>query len=141
MLFLYIGAALGLAGLQRWTQRQGALRLAPGFAGVALVIAQTQWQKRFWTPMALAMPTLWHPVWHKLKHAPYILMPAGDLAAHAAMVLLCFVAMATFAWLRLRERRASGPAPVGLRARAHAYRWEIFAAACFAAYLAFPLTL
>jgi hypothetical protein len=43
-------------------------------------------------------------------------------------------------WLRSRERRM-GPTPEGLRGWAKAYRWEMFAVACFAAYLAFPLIL
>jgi hypothetical protein len=69
-------------------------------------------------------------------------MPAGDPVVHAAMFALCLLALIAFLWLRSRERSVDSP-PSRPRTRRWilAHRWELFAAACFAAYLAFPLTL
>jgi hypothetical protein len=144
MLFVYGGAALGLALLHRGSARQAALRLSPMVAGAAIAVAQIRWQKHFMTPAVKAMPTLWHTPWHKLKRIPYLLMPAGDPLAHAAMFTLCVLALGTFLWLRTRERRALPPAPSlrdAPRAWLLAHRWEAFSLACFVAYMAFPLTL
>jgi hypothetical protein len=145
MLFVYGGTALGLALLHRGTRREAALRLAPMVAGAVMAIAQMRWQKRFMTPAVRAMPTFWHTPWHKLKRIPYLLMPAGDPLAHAAMFALCVLALGTFLWLRTRERRAAGEPTPSLRehpsAWALAHRWELFSLACFVAYMAFPLTL
>jgi hypothetical protein len=163
MLFVYVGAALGVCVLhaRRADLRGTALRLVPAATGAAIAFAQVRWQKRFMTPAVRGMPTFWHPVLHKLARIPGILMPSGDFAVHASMFGLCLFALVSFAWLRTLERRelAGGvapstefgpggaqalvsPAPLE-RARRWAirFRWEIFAAVCFAAYLAFPLTL
>jgi hypothetical protein len=142
MLFVYGGAALGLALIHRGSVRQLLLRLAPLVSGAALAIAQARWQKHLVTPIVRMMPTLWDPVTTKIRRAPYILMPARDPGAHAAMVVLCLFVLASFAWLRAGERRARGDARApGMRAWALAYRWEILAGACFVAYLLFPLAL
>jgi len=148
MLFVYGGAALGLALLHRGSPRQTALRISPMVGGAAIAVAQMRWQKRFMTPAVRGMPVFWHTPWHKLKRIPYLVMPAGDPFAHAAMFSLCLLALGTFLWLRTRERRASSPVPPAgatLRERPRAWilarRWEAFALACFVAYMAFPLTL
>ncbi len=145
MLFVYGGAALGLAVLHRGSPRQLGLRVLPMVTGAAIAVAQAHWQKRFMTPAVAALPTFWHSPWHKLAHIPYLLMPAGDPVAHAAMVALCLLALGTFLWLRTRERQASASAPPRLRTSprrwALVHRWELFALACFVAYLASPLTL
>jgi hypothetical protein len=102
------------------------------------------------SPIANAMPVVWHPVLHKLLRIPFIILPATDAVVQLSMLLLCLVAVGSFFWLRSRERGAAGPLLEGrepegrvehARAWALRYRWELFALALFAAYLAFPLTL
>jgi hypothetical protein len=149
MMFVYAGVALFLAALQPWSPAKKALaRLSPLLFGAVVAAAQLQWQKHLLTPGVRAMPRLWHPVWHKLLRIPSIILPASDPAVELAMFAMCVLAIASFFWLRSRERgpwpaaRGSGePALAWWRRRVHRYRWEIFAAIGFAAYLAFPLSL
>jgi hypothetical protein len=146
MLFVLVGTSLALALLHPWgSLRHAALRFTPAAAGVAIALAQLRWQKRFMTPSIAYLPTLWHPPLYKLERIPDLLIPATDPVVHAAMVALCLLAIGTFVWLRSRERRSSGQARPRLRADprawAHQYRWELFSATCFVAFMAFPLTL
>jgi hypothetical protein len=148
MLFVYGGVALALAVLQPWSRAKTALRLVPFAAGVAIAVAQAKYQVRFMTPAVRSMPTFWHSPWHKLRHVAYIVLPVTDTVVQVAMLVLCVVAIGAFFWLRAQERAGTPPTQpergvrVG-RARAWAlrHRWELFAGACFAAYMAFPLTL
>jgi hypothetical protein len=148
MLFVYAGVALGLAILHPWSWRKTAWRLAPFFAGIGVAVGQAKLQERFMSPAVRAMPRAWHPLIHKLARISYIVVPASEGAAQYSMLALCLLTIALLLWLRGRERRAARSALAEslsllerLRERALAYRWEIFAAACFAAYLAFPATL
>jgi hypothetical protein len=144
MMVVYAGATIGLLVLyaRRDAMRKTALRAVPFGASAALAAAQAQLQKRVITPAVRGMPTFWHPVLHKLKRVPYIILPATDNLVQISMFALCVLVVVAFLWLRRRERRAAGPsAEHGWRAWAIRHRWELFAAACFGAYLAFPLTL
>jgi hypothetical protein len=148
MLFVYVGIALGLAILHPWSWRKTTWRLAPFFAGIAIILGHAKLQERFMSPTVRAMPRFWHPVGHKLMRIPYIILPASEGVAQHSMFALCVLTIALFLWLRARERRATRSASPPdnsrwkrLRERALRYRWEIFAAACFAAYLVFPATL
>jgi len=173
MLTVYAGAALALAALRRGSWRETLWRLSPFVGAVVVTLAQLRWQRRFMTPAVRGMPNLWHPVAHKLSRVPYIILPATEGPAKLGMFALCVIVVASFFWLRARERRdrrlghpppsGEGAAPTDAaptdaaaadaaaaaqasrveraRAWALARRWELFAVACFGAYLAFPLSL
>jgi hypothetical protein len=164
MMFVYSGASLGLALLYRPSWRGSALRLSPLVAGIAITLGQARLQRRFLTPAQVTLPIMWHPFVHKVERIPYIVLPAAETSVTLGMLVLCVSAIAAFLWLRTRERRApeasppiEGDTPSSLaaegrapsastridRARAWglAHRWDLFAAAGFAAYLIFPLTL
>ncbi|MDP9036799.1 MAG: hypothetical protein M3O50_18535 [Myxococcota bacterium] len=148
MMAAYAGAALALAALHPWSKRKTPLRLLPFVVGVALALAEAVRVKHLDTAAVRAIPSVWHSVGHKLLHIPYMLLPATEGAVYTAMFGLCVLIVGLFFWLRWRERRAvalqlrpSATDPHGVRPWAVAHRWEIFALACLAAYLAFPLTL
>jgi hypothetical protein len=148
MMFVSSGVALGLCLLQPWSWRKAGLRLSPFLAGIVITLAQTQWQKRFFTPSSFAIPRVWRPVTVKLGEIAWIVLPASDAPVRYAMMALCLLTLGFFFWLRARERRAaSSPSATGvsglarLRARALPYRWELVAAIGFAAFLAFPASL
>jgi len=158
MMMAFAAAALGLTLLYRWSWRKSPWRLFPLAAGLAITLAQTQWQKRYMTAPVSELPRLWEPLSRKVLLVPYLVLPTSEVAVQVAVTLLCAASIATLFRLRTRERRdAAGPAadgapqsaapepgPGGLeraRAWARTYRWELFAAAGLVAYLAFPLTL
>jgi hypothetical protein len=148
MMFLYAGVALALALLHSWSWRKTAWRLTPFLGGILLTIGHVKLQARFMTPLVRQLPRIWDPILHKLAQAPYILFPAREGVVQLAMSVLCALAIGSFFWMRARERTTApgDHAPLAsrfdrLRARVLRYRWEAFAVACFAAYLAFPLTL
>jgi hypothetical protein len=147
MMFVYAAVALYLAALQPPSGRKTLLRLSPLLLGAAITIAQAKWQKHLMTPVVRAMPVVWHPTLHKLQRIPSIILPASDPVVELAMFAMCVLGVASFYWLRSRERGPAAAAPDGetaldrWRRRARTHRWEIFAAVGFAAYLAFPLTL
>jgi hypothetical protein len=145
MLMVYAGTALALAVLRGGPFRKMAWRLSPFAMGIVFTVAQAWWQKRFMTPAVRSMPTFWHPIGHKLMRVPYIILPATDRPVQLGMLALCALVVLTFFWLRAREPGAVGdPAPSRferIRSGLLAHRWEFIAATCFAAYLAFPLTL
>ncbi|MDP9150618.1 MAG: hypothetical protein M3O36_11850 [Myxococcota bacterium] len=148
MMAAYAGAALGLALLYPWSKRKTPLRLAPFVVGVALALAEAMRVKHLDTAAVRAIPSVWHTVGHKLLHIPYMLLPATDGVVYTAMFGLCVLIVGLFFWLRWRERRQvalqrlpSATERHGVQAWAVGHRWEIFALACLAAYLAFPLTL
>jgi len=153
MMFVYAGVALFLAALQPLDPRKALARLSPLLLGGAITAAQAQWQKHLITPAIRGMPQLWHPVAHKLTRVPNIILPASDPVVELAMFSMCVAAVVSFFWLRSRERAAAtdaaateavgtGESPIERwQRRARRYRWEIFAAIGFAAYLLFPLTL
>jgi hypothetical protein len=148
MLLVYAGAALALATLHPWSVQKTTMRLVPFTLGVAIAVGQARWQVRFMTPAVRGMPRIWEPIRHKLERIPYIILPASETPVLASMFGLCLLVIGSFFWLRARQRGA-GPRLIRLeahalppaRAWAMAYRWELFVVACFAAYLAFPLTL
>jgi hypothetical protein len=153
MMMAFAAAALGLTLLYPWSWRKSPWRLFPLAAGLAITLAQTQWQKRYMTPAVSELPRLWEPLSRKLLLVPYLVLPTSEAAVQAAVTLLCAASVGTLVWMRARERRAAtdrgaGGAPEAgatgsERARrwARAHRWELFAAAGFVAYLTFPLTL
>jgi hypothetical protein len=147
MMFVYAGAAIGLAVLHPWSWRRSPLRLSPVLAGLALSFLQTRLHARFVTLSEKAVPSVWHPVPHKVVQVPYILLPAADRVVTTSMFVLCLFVIVAFFWLRTRERAsAAEPLPeVGrferIRRQALSHRWEIFSVVGFIAYLAFPLTL
>jgi hypothetical protein len=142
MMLVYMGAAVWLAAITPWSWRRTSLRIAPAAFGFAVAMGQELYQQHLRTPAILAMPTLWHPVAHKIRRIPYIILPAGERAVELGMLVLCVLTLLGFLWLRRRERR-SEPAdePVTARAWAWRYRWETAALGLLVAYLAFPLAL
>jgi len=146
MMFLYTGAALGLALLYPWSRKATALRLAPTLLGVVVTLGQARWQERFMSPTVMAVLRIWTPLGKKLRDIPYIISPATETPVLFAMSSLCALTIAALFCMRAGERRSvarvAGPPGFG-RARSAllAYRWELFAAVCIAAYFAFPYTL
>jgi hypothetical protein len=153
MMFVYGGMAILLALVLPGPPTRIAVRLLPA-AFVAIVHEVfIHWVQQFVTPTVRSVPVVWASLWHKLERVPYIVVPATDNVVQLAMFALCVLTLAMFFWLRTRERRAhplpsSVPARPGtpsrierVRSYACAHRWEAFALACFALYLAFPATL
>jgi hypothetical protein len=147
MMFLYAASALALAVLHPWSWRKSALRLSPLVAGVAITLAQARLHARLVTISERAVPTLWHPLLHKVTRVPYIIMPASDRAVTTSMAALCALVIGAFLWLRARERSAgTPPATAGgrverIRRWVLAHRWGAFAVSGLLAYFAFPLTM
>jgi len=154
MMFVSAGVALGLCLLHPWSWRKVGWRLSPFAAGIAITVAQTQWQKQFMTPALhamLAIPTVWRPLGEKLSEVAEMVDPSRDAPVRYSMLGLCALTIAFLAWLRARERRAdlaaaSDVAAPGsrferVRAWALVHRWELVALAGFLAYLAFPAVL
>jgi hypothetical protein len=146
-MFALAGAVLVLAMVHPLS-RATLARLAPFAFAAALTTAQAEWQKQFMSKMTTRMMgTVWHSFGYKLTHVPYMVLPATDTAVLGSMALLCVAAVASFFWLRGRERKADAPTTdaEGSLARAQRwalrYRWELFAAGGFVAYFAFPLSL
>lgn len=145
MMLAYAGAALAFAVLHRGPMKQRALRAAPFVFALALMVAQARWQKSHMGPALRGMPTLWHPLSHKLVHALYILLPATDYLVQGGMFALCALAISAFFWLRARERASQQQQPPRakpcVRQWLLAHRWETFAVCGLVAFFAFPLTL
>jgi hypothetical protein len=153
MMFVYGGMAILLAVVSPWSFRRTALRLLPAVFVAFVHEVFIHRVQRFVTPMVRAVPVVWHSLLHKLGRVPYIVVPATDEVVQLAMFGLCVLTLAMFFWLRTAERQSlAGPSTVPrpgeaepaldrARAFAHAHRWEVFALACFALYLAFPATL
>jgi hypothetical protein len=159
MMMAFAAAALGLTLLYPWSWRRSPWRLFPLAAGLAITLAQTQWQKRFMTAPVSELPRLWEPLSRKVLLVPYLVLPTSEVAVQIAVTLLCAASVGALLRLRTRERlaaagtaaevtpeRAAGerPAAGGIeraRAWARTHRWELFAAAGLVAYLAFPVTL
>ncbi len=143
MLFAYAGAALLLAVLHRPSPRATAWRLLPFVACLLATAAEAAWQRERRTPTVRGISSTWDPLGRRLAHIPALLMP-GEGVVRVCMTLLCVTAIGLLLWLRVRERRASSVAPPPRergRSWALAHRWELFAAAGFVAYLAFPTTM
>jgi len=157
MMFAYAGAVMWLATLHRGSIKALVLRLAPFALAVALTFAeQVYWHRHLMTPAVASVPVVWHSLGHKLERLPYMIAPATDPLAQIAVSVLCVGAAGSLFALRLRERRRDVPghdaasanaarAEVQCLARAQSWarehRWELFSAAAFLAYLAFPFTL
>jgi hypothetical protein len=141
MMIVYGGAALLFALCYPLRPAgKAALRLAPFGAAFLLAVVQARWQKHIVTPTVASVPTWFMPVATKLKRMPDMLLPSGDLLVKGLFAGLCLLAIILFLRVRAAERRI-GPPLGGRRERAQRYRFEIFAAACFLAYLVFPFTL
>jgi len=80
---------------------------------------------------------LFHPIEHKLVSIPGVLF--GGFEPYVRNLMM---AMAAIPWLLFAVARARrGPAPQGLRARAHALRFELLALVLFAVYLVAPVNI
>ncbi len=151
MMFVAAGVALGLCVLQPWSWRKVGWRLSPLAAGVAITLAQTQWQKQFMTPALhalLAIPTVWRPLREKLGEVAEMVDPSVDPPVKYSMLGLCALTIGVLAWLRARERGANpapataAPSPLQrVRTWALVHRWELVALSGFVAFLAFPAVL
>jgi hypothetical protein len=78
MMFLYPGAALGLALVYPWSREATALRLAPALLGVVVTLGQAKWQERFMSPTVLPVQRTWTPLGKKLRDIPDIISPATE---------------------------------------------------------------
>ena len=148
MMVVYAGIALGFAILHPWSWKRTAWRVSPLLAAGAITLGQLQWQKPFMSPAVRALPKVWHGPLVKLGWISSIVLPATDKVVRLSMLALCALVLAAFFFHRAQERRLARPtSPAagsrGERARAWAlaHRWEIVAAASFAAYMAFPMSL
>jgi hypothetical protein len=158
MMLVYMGAAAWLAFILPWSWRKTPLRAAPLVFGVAVTVGQELYQQHLRSPAILGIPVVWDPLVHKIIRIPYIVLPATDEIVQLGMLVLCALTIASFYWLRWRERRESPVAGGRSRGRwawpmawdwtgthirewAWRYRWETAALGLFAAYFAFPATL
>jgi hypothetical protein len=139
MMILYGALALLFAAIYPLRPRATLQRLVPFVTALAVAVAQAEYQKRFMNPTLLSIPTMYDPVTAKLMLVPDIIFHSTDSIVRMILVLLSAVTLSSFFYLRSREREA--PVPRRLRPFLLRYRFEVFAAACFAAYLAFPFTL
>jgi hypothetical protein len=142
MMFLYAAAALLFTLGHPLRLRATAVRLSVFVASVLITLAQLAYQAPLFTKSVKAIPTVFLPVWMKFTGMPGVLFGGYDHAESRvlfAMTLLVMIALGVQRW---REHAASGDAlPRGLVTFGHAYRFELFAACCFAAYVGYPVTL
>lgn len=142
MLFVFAGIALGLALLRPWSWRRTPWTLTAVAFPAAMTLAQLRWQAHLMTPSTRAVGTTWQPLLAKMASITGIVVPASELPVRLAMCALCLLALATFFWLRGRERNEGGRTAVRtLRARLLAYRWETVSLVGLAAFFAFPVSL
>jgi hypothetical protein len=150
IMIVYGGAALFFAVLHPLELRKTSLRLVPFAAAFGIAVAQSQYQKLFMTPTVAQKPTTWADLSYKLARLPDMLIHSTDQAIAALFAALFVGAIAALLVFRWRERRAAGDAKLPcrplsygavLRPRLHRYRFELFALACFVAFLVFPFSL
>ncbi len=139
MMVIYAGAALWLTACHPLSLKKSLLRVSPFVASVAITFGQLAYQRQHMSPTLKAVPTFYVPLSAKLVHLPSVVIPSHDRTVQLAFFGLCVLAIVFFFVLRHRER--TEPVPRKLMPFVLRYRFELFAAACFGAYLAFPLTL
>jgi hypothetical protein len=114
-------------------------RLAPAVAAMAVAFAEFLWGQSMRPPANAAIPTLFHPWRHKWEIIPGALFAGYEVLIRTLMFAIAAIAIVLFAIERFRER----PRIRGTKVRElwNRYRFEIFAGALFAMYLALPFTL
>jgi hypothetical protein len=147
MMIAFAGVVLGLALVRPWSWRRTPWTLSVFGAGCAAVLGAVLLSAHLRTPMLSIVPLRFDPLLRKLQSVPAMILRTTALPRFSVFAL-CVVTLASFFWLRARERRESAEVSVthegGLgrwQARVVAIRWELVALAGFAAYLAFPLTM
>jgi hypothetical protein len=142
MMFDYAAAALLFTLGYPLTSRETPLRLSVFVASVAITAAQLVYQAPLFTKSTSSIPTVFMPIVVKFTGLPGVLFGAYDQAESRMLFVLALGAMIALGVTRWRMHKASGvPIARGWRQRLHDYRYEIFAACCFAAYVAYPVTL
>ena len=139
MMVIYAGAAFWLACCHPFAPKKTLLRLSPFVAAVTLNFWLLASTRSHMSPTLKAIPTMWVPISAKLMYLPAVVIPSHDRVVQLAFFGLCALAVVVFFVLRHRER--TEPMPRKIMPFVLRYRFELFAAACFGAYLAFPLTL
>lgn len=139
MMIVFAGAALWLTVCHPLKLRASLLRVSPFVASFAIAVGHAKYQEQFKSPVVSSIGTIWVSVPAKLLQVPSIVLPTYDRTTQWALFGLFALSIVLFLVLRSRER--TEPVPRNVRAFLLRYRFELFAAASFGAYLAFPLTL
>ena len=143
MMFDYAAAALLFTLGYPLKSRETVLRLSVFAASILITLAQLIYQAPLFTKSTSSLPTLFMPTLLKFSGMPGVLYGAyGQSGENRVLFGLALFAMIALAAQRWRDHKASGTKiPSQWQARLHAYRFEIFAACCFAAYVGYPVTL
>jgi hypothetical protein len=142
MKFDYAAAALLFTLGYPLKSKETLARLSVFGASVAITLAQLVYQAPLFTKSTSSVPTVFLPVLLKLTGLPGALFGAYDINESRMLFGLTAGAMIALGVQRWREHKASGlPLSSKWAARLHAYRFEIFAACCFIAYVGYPVTL
>ena len=115
------------------------LRLFPAVAAFGLGLGHVIWAQRLRNAVNVMIPTTFHPFVHKIEIVPGVLFAGYEPLIRNLMFAVAMVAMVLFAVERWRTSR-----PVrgmSLRELYVRYRFEIFAACLFVAYIILPYTL
>jgi hypothetical protein len=138
MMFVYAGSLLLLTLLAgRSSLRLTAVRLVPLAIAVAVTLLQLRVQAGLRAPFE-RQDTLFMPFALKLAGTPSVVFSNYD--AVGARVLFGIVAAAIL-WMVVRRARASTRSASAGLARLREHRFELIAACCAAAYLAYPATM
>lgn len=115
------------------------LRLAPAVAMFVVALLEIWWLQSLRAPYNREIPTIFVNVLQKFDTISGVLFAGYEPIVRAMMVLIALIAVVPFAILRWKQRPAIRGTP--LRELLVRYRFEIYAAMLFAAYLLLPMTL
>src|SRR5262249_18531017 len=133
---------VGLFALGRGIFSLGFLgRLAPPAGAMVVAVLEFLWGQTMRPPANAAIPTLFHVWRHKWEIIPGALFAGYEVLIRNLMFAIATLAIVLFAIERFRERPRVLVRGAKIRDLYTRYRFEIFAAALFALYLALPFTL
>ena len=135
MLIVYAGAALVFAAGHELRGRDTTLRILPFFGCLALTAIDHLWTTHIATPIIGRSTVVWGSLGRKLYTIPGALFGGQEPPLLYSTTALSALALALLLTSRVK---ASASFPRSAREAVHRYRFELFALACFALYLALP---